>query len=89
VKRELEADHMSRHRRALFLVLWILSVLAAGAWGQGQEPPLIVRGQVVSGDDIGFRIDRKRGEVPVGVFVVRIDGKWVEAEFSPRLKPAK
>jgi hypothetical protein len=37
---------------------------------------------VLSGNDIGFRVEGRKGSVVVGRFVVRIDGKWVDAESS-------
>lgn len=38
---------------------------------------------VLSGPDVGFRIERMRSDTPVGRIVVRIDGKWVDAELAP------
>lgn len=77
---------MNASRRVWIFALWILSLVVAGAWGQTPRelPP-----RLITADDIGFRIDRMRGEIPVGTLMVRIDGKWVEMEFSPRLKRAK
>lgn len=31
--------------------------------------------------DLGFRIDGRKGNTPVGALVVRINGEWVEAEW--------
>jgi hypothetical protein len=44
---------------------------------------------IVSGSDIGFRIERTQGGVPMGTLVVRIDGRWVEAGTAVRLVKAK
>jgi hypothetical protein len=45
--------------------------------GQQPEPP------VLSGSDIGFRVDREeRDGARTGGLVVRVDGKWVEARFG-------
>ena len=41
---------------------------------------------VLTGNDIGFRVDRQKGDTPVGEFVVRINGQWVEPEFSVGVK---
>jgi hypothetical protein len=44
-------------------------------------PPLGPESQnptVMSGNDIGFRVDRWEGDTPVGRWVVRHEGKWVE-----------
>ena len=38
---------------------------------------------VVSGDDLGFRVDgRDRSGKPTGTLVIRVDDEWVEASFS-------
>ena len=36
--------------------------------------------KVVSGNDLGFRIDSERGGVPTGHFVIRVNGNWVEVK---------
>ena len=38
--------------------------------------------RVVSGNDLGFRIDSERGGVPTGHFVIRVNGNWVEVKES-------
>ncbi len=68
--------------RATFRLLVVASVLvvtfAAGRWAQGQgiQPQTPT---VISGNDIGFRIDGRKGNTPLGRLVVRINGEWVEA----------
>ena len=47
---------------------------------QGQAPT------VISGDDLGFRVETDRGGVPTGRLVVRVNGQWVEPRFSPGLR---
>jgi hypothetical protein len=37
---------------------------------------------VIAGNDIGFRVESHTGNTPVGRLVVRINGQWVEAQFS-------
>jgi hypothetical protein len=40
--------------------------------------------RVLSGDDIGFQLSPGSSvDKPSGRFVVRIDGKWVEAHVAP------
>ena len=57
-------------------VLWLGSlVAAAGAREQAAVPPDT---KILSGGDIGFRVDSIQGNVPVGTLVVRWNGKWVE-----------
>jgi hypothetical protein len=65
---------------------WILSLVAAAALGHvfAQTPP--VPPSIVFGDDVGFRISgtTSRG-ARRGTLMVRVDGKWVDAELTPRL----
>ena len=72
-------------------VVVALLMLAVGAWGSAQaqfqlpqlqgvqpvQPPI-----VLSGSDIGFRVDGRKGDSPVGRLVVRVNGQWVDAEIS-------
>jgi hypothetical protein len=37
---------------------------------------------VLSGPDVGFRIEERRGEAVYGRLVVRIDGQWREVNLS-------
>jgi hypothetical protein len=43
---------------------------------------------VISGPDIGFRVERNWGGKPVGTLVVRINGEWKEVQFAPRAQVA-
>ena len=70
--------------RLFVAVLLALCTFGAGvSWGASQAvqaqkvPPT-----VLSGADIGFRAEGHKGGVPVGTLVVRVDGKWVDAQFS-------
>jgi hypothetical protein len=43
-----------------------------------------VKRTVLSGDDIGFQLSPgSSADQPSGRFVVRIEGKWVEARVAP------
>jgi hypothetical protein len=42
---------------------------------------------VIAGNDLGFRVESHKGNTPVGSLVVRINGQWVEAQFSFGIKP--
>jgi hypothetical protein len=70
------------HLRGVFLVF--LLVIAASAWASAQlyqsepiDPPVLL-----SGPDVGFRIESRRGGDVYGRLVVRIDGEWVEVNVS-------
>jgi hypothetical protein len=61
-----------------------------GVWGHAQAPiPPLTQPQtstVISGSDLGFRVDGRKGNAPLGTLVVRINGQWVEAEFGTGVK---
>lgn len=74
-------------------LLWVVSLVVVGvvvASAQALRPVRVVTATplIVSGSDIGFRIDRTINGVPSGTLVVRIDGKWVDVASGPILKPA-
>jgi hypothetical protein len=80
-------------RSALWLIVVAFAlgaVLAAGSWAHAQPPGVPVpqpqATTVISGNDIGFRVDSRKGNTPVGTLVVRINGQWVEAEFASGVK---
>ena len=56
------------------------AVFAGGMWAHAQrvEPQ---EPMVISGDDLGVRVDDWNDESLVGALVVRVDGQWVEVEF--------
>ncbi len=59
---------------------------------QSQLPPqlMMLEGtKILSGNDIGFRVERTEDGFPIGRLVVRIDGRWVEAEPSVRVTPTR
>jgi hypothetical protein len=77
-----------------------LGLLAAASFGHAQvqpgqvSPPAFIfpdRAKpaevVLSGADIGFRVERTVGDKVVGRFVVRVDGKWREVAASYEAKP--
>ena len=39
-------------------------------------------GNLISGADVGFRVERWEGDTPVGRWVVRSEGQWVEPRTS-------
>ena len=79
-----------RIRPTLGLVILLGLVFAAGvvAIGQKQKPPTfatppitvvpLTAPVILSGEDVGFRVDSYSGGMPVGRVVIRVDGKWVE-----------
>jgi hypothetical protein len=71
-------------------LLWVLSLvfvgaLTAAAQAQRGQPPMVdsltlESPTVLTGSDVGFRLERVRDGVPVGQVVVRIGGRWVEPQ---------
>jgi hypothetical protein len=80
-------------RRGLVLALaWAISLLVVGAWSTATAQRSSEQPTVISGNDLGFRVDSVgKGGVRIGTLVVRIDGKWVDTEFSPKMamRPAR
>jgi hypothetical protein len=62
--------------------------LALGAVVLAQAPPAPALDgiNVLSGGDIGFRVEYFEGKRPVGTLVVRVNGQWVEPKSAPALQ---
>jgi hypothetical protein len=74
---------MALRKRIVLAVIWAASLVAVGAWVQAetlQNPS--TNPVIVSGSDLGFRIEGRRGNTPIGTLVVRINGQWVPAESA-------
>ena len=50
-----------------------------GMWGSGLD---LVAPTVIAGSDLGFRVESIKDNIPVGTIVVRIDGRWVNAQVG-------
>ena len=60
-----------------------LLVVIAAAWLTAQVVAVRpVPPKVMTGADVGFRVEGIRGSTPVGVIVVRVNGEWVEADIA-------
>ncbi len=77
---------MSHQSRALFVLLWLASLLVVGAFASAQ--PRRDPAAVVSGNDIGFRPEAWNGKARTGTWLVRINGEWVEAQTVIKAVPA-
>lgn len=88
-------------------ILWAIAVLTAAVLSAGLTAQVVQRQfdqpRVLSGDDIGFRVEGQRREtrtdrltgqkapttIVTGQLMVRVNGQWVEAELSGlRARPA-
>jgi hypothetical protein len=67
-------------------ILWALSLIVVSVISSSaQDPRIRPRGvnptetpTVVSGNDVGFRIERTEDGIPAGRVVVRVNGRWVD-----------
>jgi hypothetical protein len=69
------------------IVIFVGIVLALCAIGNASSQ--VPRSQIISGGDIGFRVDERLPNRVVGRLVVRVDGKWIEVESPPQMIPAR
>jgi hypothetical protein len=74
-------------RRILASVVAAAGAAAVGPWtaaGQARGP------EVLSGADIGFRLDGVSADgTPIGTLVVRMEGKWVAPQFQSGVRRVK
>jgi hypothetical protein len=88
---------MSLQKRMGLVVVWVLSIVAVDVLAHAQAratpaprqllpletaAPRLQAPTIIAGNDLGFRVESHKGVTPVGVLVVRINGQWVEAQFS-------
>jgi hypothetical protein len=68
------------------LALGAMRLLSAGA-----PPALPKPGDVITGHDLGFRVERIGNEQVVGALVVRVNGEWTltEEPSPPSVIPAR
>jgi len=71
---------MARRAQVSVFVLWVVSLIVVGvlASAQTRQPT----DEVISGNDIGFRLEGSQANGPRGTFVVRVNGKWMDAQFA-------
>ena len=62
----------------------VAAALFSGAWATAQSVAIErVAPRIMSGGDVGFRVEGLRGGTPVGTIVVQVNGQWVAAEVAP------
>ena len=76
--------------KVIAVVCFVLILGGARTWMAAQAIPITpVPPRVLSGADVGFRVEGLRGNTPVGKIVVRVHGQWIEADLaSPVTRPA-
>lgn len=77
-------------RTGINLIVLTVFLVVAAVWTSAQvtrppsetglKPMDLVAPTVISGSDLGFRIESNKDNVPVGRLVVRINGRWVDAQ---------
>jgi hypothetical protein len=79
---------MTLRLRPVVIVVVAVSLLSLAARAAQVQPlpvpqlPTEPSVGVLSGADIGFRMERMERGRAVGRLVVRVDGKWVDAQFA-------
>lgn len=87
---------MLLNRRAGLVAAWAISLVLVGMFALAQVPlpppgsptprapfqPPLSAPTVIAGNDLGFRVESTRDGIPVGKLVVRVNGKWVEAQLG-------
>ena len=75
---------MSNRARLALAVAWLMSLIAVGAGASAQVQPWtpVPEPKVLFGEDVGFRVEGLRGNVPTGSIVIRVNGEWVAAEVG-------
>ena len=76
---------MSIRSWAVVGILWVVSLITVAtiASAQAQFWRPLPEPRVLSGPDVGFRVEGFRGEVPGGTIVIRVNGQWIEADIHP------
>jgi len=59
-----------------------LSAQAERPMSRALDPLSLVAPAVVSGSDLGFRVESVRNDIAVGKLVVRINGQWIDAQIG-------
>ncbi|HEV8395264.1 MAG TPA: hypothetical protein VGQ37_13370 [Vicinamibacterales bacterium] len=67
-------------RRLMMLFAAVMLFGAGWAYAQIARPVVPVKPTVLSGSDVGFRVEGQRGNVAVGTIVIKVNGEWVEAD---------
>jgi hypothetical protein len=69
-------------KRIALVVFLLIVEFGIHGWAQVVPKPQPAPDGIVSGSDIGFRVEHTEGNTALGTFMVRVNGKWVEAQVS-------
>ncbi len=71
-------------RSAIAAIIALILMLVAWASAQVVQPRPVQPPVVLAGADIGFRVEGQKGDAVTGTLVVRVDGKWIDAQLAGR-----
>lgn len=72
---------MTVRARIALVIVWLISLVGVAAWAQAPAQ----QQKVISGSDLGFRVEGQRDGAAIGRLVIRVNGQWVEAGFAPAI----
>jgi hypothetical protein len=78
--------------RIALVMMWLASLFAVATLARGQAHQLnpLPKPIVVSGSDIGYRVEGLLRGAPAGTLVIRWNGKWVEPQVARgHLRPVR
>ena len=77
-----------RSKYFLAAVLWLTSLFAVNAWARGQAEQFVRAAEptILSGGDVGFRVEGRIGNEPAGTIVIRVNGKWIVPRDAPQVR---
>jgi hypothetical protein len=83
-------------KKSLVALALVMAAFTGYVFGQKDVRPLAGGSRVYAGDDFGFRAEGRVGDVSTegrgwvtGKFVVKIEGRWVEARLGGGAMPIK
>jgi hypothetical protein len=77
---------MTTRKRIVLALIWALSLIIVGVFAHAQTLQRPLTPTVLSGSDIGVRVQGRAGDQLIGTFVVRINREWVAAEPAGGVK---
>jgi len=75
------------------IVIWVASLILVAQWGHTQTAQTpktafdVPLGTIISGNDIGFRLDGFSSAGVTGVWMVKLNGAWMPATASTTARP--
>ena len=83
-------------RRILVAAMIVMAGLGGFVVGHAQTQQWVGKPTVYAGEDFGFKVSGRVGDLSsegkgwvAGTFVVKIDGRWVEARLGAKTMPLK